>query len=144
MHCYLFPITIIFTSAHLLIAFQSNRVLQQNQSHRITRILATPPFRTIRCISKHSHSTSLHAKENDIDNLISSLLNKDQPGSSNKNNDPYSQYTHQIAIPLSSCSELTSALHSIQTSLVRDCPRLIRAFVMPATMRLPLLYVLVL
>lgn len=129
---------IIFTSAHLLIAFQSNTVGQQNRPRTITRRGITSPLRTVRCTSKHS--TSLHAKGNDFDDLVSSFLNNDQP-SSQKDNDPYSQYTHQIAIPLSSSSELTSALHSIQTSLVRDCPRLIRACVMPATLRLPLLYV---
>ncbi|KAL3801019.1 hypothetical protein HJC23_002312 [Cyclotella cryptica] len=59
----------------------------------------------------------------------------------NPPSDPYSHYTHQIAIPLSTSTELTSALRSIQTSLVRDCPRLIRACVMPAYLRLPLLYV---
>jgi hypothetical protein len=55
--------------------------------------------------------------------------------------DPYSRYTHQIAIPLEDATELNSALHAIQTSLVRDCPRLIRACVMPALLRMPLLYV---
>ncbi|KAL9181181.1 hypothetical protein ACHAXT_009986 [Thalassiosira profunda] len=70
------------------------------------------------------------------DDLLASLLN----GSSG-DYDPYSKYTHQIAIPLDDASELHAALHAIQTSLVRDCPRLLRACVMPALLRLPLLYV---
>jgi len=71
------------------------------------------------------------------DALLKNLLNNDAPD----DKDPYSRYTHQIAIPLQDASELHSALHSIQTSLVRDCPRLIRACVMPALLRMPLLYV---
>ncbi|KAL3757861.1 hypothetical protein ACHAWU_002781 [Discostella pseudostelligera] len=72
------------------------------------------------------------------DSLINSLLGN---GSTAVDKDPYSQYSHQIAIPLQDASELHSALHAIQTSLVRDCPRLIRACVMPALLRMPLLYV---
>ncbi|KAL7545565.1 hypothetical protein ACHAWF_008916 [Thalassiosira exigua] len=68
--------------------------------------------------------------------LLKSILN-DAAG----DDDPYSKYTHQIAIPLQDSSELHSALHAIQTSLVRDCPRLIRACIMPALLRMPLLYV---
>eukprot|EP00986_Skeletonema_menzelii_P012800 scaffold7198_cov150-Skeletonema_menzelii.AAC.26 len=80
---------------------------------------------------------SSNADSNSSNNdFIRSLLANDAG-----DDDPYSKYTHQIAIPLGDASELHSALHAIQTSLVRDCPRLIRACVMPAVLRLPLLYV---
>ena len=88
-----------------------------NQGSRITSLL----------------SSNTESSNNDF---IRSLLTNDAG-----DDDPYSKYTHQIAIPLGDASELHSALHAIQTSLVRDCPRLIRACVMPALLRLPLLYV---
>ena len=90
--------------------------------------------------SKQQHSSTTHIlySTSNNDELIKALLNnKDTPS----DNDPYSKYTHQIAIPLSNASELHSALTAIQTSLVRDCPRLIRACIMPALLRMPLLYV---
>lgn len=83
---------------------------------------------------RHSRIYSNNDGNNEF---INSLLNEAAAGDT----DPYSRYTHQIAIPLKDASELHSALHAIQTSLVRDCPRLIRACVMPALLRLPLLYV---
>ncbi len=80
----------------------------------------------------------LHSNSKSVDDvLFNSLLGNGAA----IDQDPYSQYTHQIAIPLQDASELHSALHAIQTSLVRDCPRLIRACVMPALLRMPLLYV---
>ena len=89
------------------------------------------------------YSSKIHASGMmSNDDLISSLLNNNNGNTSGgKDKDPYSRYTHQIAIPLSDASELHSALHPIQTSLVRDCPRLIRACIMPALLRMPLLYV---
>jgi len=88
--------------------------------------------------SQGSRITSLLSSNTESSNndFIRSLLTNDAG-----DDDPYSKYTHQIAIPLGDASELHSALHAIQTSLVRDCPRLIRACVMPALLRLPLLYV---
>ena len=84
-----------------------------------------------------SSSTPLLSSNDSSNNdFIRSLLASDAG-----DDDPYSKYTHQIAIPLGDASELHSALHPIQTSLVRDCPRLIRACIMPALLRLPLLYV---
>ncbi|KAL7531679.1 hypothetical protein ACHAXR_004170 [Thalassiosira sp. AJA248-18] len=79
----------------------------------------------------------IYASSTNNDDLIKSLLSNDAADDT----DPHSRFTHQIAIPLQDASELHSALHSIQTSLVRDCPRLIRACVMPALLRMPLLYV---
>lgn len=83
------------------------------------------------------HSTILHSSGDGDDSLIKSLLGN----AAADYQDPYSRFTHQIAIPLQDATELNSALHAIQTSLVRDCPRLIRACVMPALLRMPLLYV---
>ena len=85
-----------------------------------------------------SPTTSLLLSNSDTNNndFIRSLLTNNV-----NDDDPYSKYTHQIAIPLGDAAELHSVLHAIQTSLVRDCPRLIRACVMPALLRLPLLYV---
>jgi len=88
-----------------------------------------------RCRPRHSCSILYSSKSNE--ELIKTLLNDN----TSDDTDPYSRYTHQIAIPLSDASELHSALHAIQTSLVRDCPRLIRACIMPALLRMPLLYV---
>ena len=84
-------------------------------------------FRNSKLLSSNSESSN---------EFIRSLLTNEA-----NDDDPFSIYTHQIAIPLGDASELHSALHSIQTSLVRDCPRLIRACIMPALLRLPLLYV---
>ena len=92
-------------------------------------LMSSVAFNLPSCSYRGSHITSLYSSS-----VISSLLNTND-------DDPYSKYTHQIAIPLGDASELHSALHAIQTSLVRDCPRLIRACVMPALLRLPLLYV---
>jgi len=87
--------------------------------------------------TQSSRITSLLLSNTDKNNdFIRSLLTNDAT-----DDDPYSKYSHQIAIPLGDASELHSALHAIQTSLVRDCPRLIRACIMPALLRLPLLYV---
>lgn len=85
------------------------------------------------------HPSKLYSNNNmSNDNaLLKNLLSND----AGDDKDPYSRYTHQIAIPLQDTSELHSALTAIQTSLVRDCPRLIRACVMPALLRMPLLYV---
>ena len=83
-----------------------------------------------------SHCSTLYSSKSN-EELIKTLLNDN----TSDDTDPYSRYTHQIAIPLSDASELHSALHAIQTSLVRDCPRLIRACIMPALLRMPLLYV---
>jgi len=88
------------------------------------------------CPSLH-HASRLYSNEMSNNELVKNLLINDAPD----DNDPYSRFTHQIAIPLQDASELHSALHAIQTSLVRDCPRLIRACVMPALLRMPLLYV---
>ena len=71
------------------------------------------------------------------DEILRSLLGGEDGG----DQDPYSTYTHQIAVPLGDATLLHEALRPIQTSLVRDCPRLIRACIMPALLRLPLLYV---
>eukprot|EP01082_Thalassiosira_pseudonana_P000528 g458.t1 g458 contig10:77218-79590(+) len=98
----------------------------------------------MRLIHSSHRRTKLYASDDiNTDDIINSLLNNQNTNTPFTSNapDPYSKYTHQIAIPLSSSSELTSVLHSIQTSLVGDCPRLIRACVMPALLRLPLLYV---
>ena len=107
---------------------QPQKTLQPSDMHK-----SSCSYNTLRTSSILSSSTD--DKNNE---LIRSLLNNDV---TNNDDDPYSKYTHQIAIPLGDASELHSALHAIQTSLVRDCPRLIRACVMPALLRLPLLYV---
>ncbi|KAL3761904.1 hypothetical protein ACHAW5_006133 [Stephanodiscus triporus] len=83
------------------------------------------------------HASRLYSSSRDNDSLIKSLLGNNAVD----DQDPYSRYTHQIAIPLQDSTELHSALQAIQTSLVRDCPRLIRACVMPSLLRMPLLYV---
>ena len=83
------------------------------------------------------HLSILYSSGEGNDSLIKSLLGNDAADY----HDPYCRFTHQIAIPLQDATELNSALHAIQTSLVRDCPRLIRACVMPALLRMPLLYV---
>ncbi|KAL7522920.1 hypothetical protein ACHAWX_007685 [Stephanocyclus meneghinianus] len=105
-----------------------------HHSHRIKK--AAPSIPTLPKNRPRPPCTLRRVRENiihDDDDIIDS--------SSSRSPDPYSQYTHQIAIPLSDSSELTSALRSIQTSLIRDCPRLIRACITPASLRLPLLYV---
>ncbi len=82
------------------------------------------------------HSSILYSSGGENDSLIKSLLGN----AAADYQDPYSRFTHQIAIPLQDATELNLVLHAIQTSLVRDCPRLIRG-VMPALLRMPLLYV---
>ena len=90
--------------------------------------------------SRHTFIGVLYASDDDA--LINnSMLPGDSDSNDHTTHDRYSRYTHQIAIPLADATELNSALRDIQTSLVRDCPRLIRACVMPALLRLPLLYV---
>ncbi|KAL7451519.1 hypothetical protein ACHAWC_003349 [Mediolabrus comicus] len=111
----------------------SSSTLQPRKTLQPSDVHKSCSYNTLRTTSILSSSTD--DKNNE---LIRSLLNND---ATNNDNDPYSQYTHQIAIPLGDASELHSALHAIQTSLVRDCPRLIRACVMTALLRLPLLYV---
>lgn len=109
------------------VAFINNKVPSSTHHHPIL----SPQSLHKPCI------TSLRSSNSESNNdFIRSLLANDAG-----DDDPYSKYTHQIAIPLGDASELHSALHPIQTSLVRDCPRLIRACVMPALLRLPLLYV---
>lgn len=92
----------------------------------------------VRPSSSRLRPSSVFARENANDELILSLLGDDAVPA---DGDPYSRYTHQIAVPLADASELNSALRDIQTSLVRDCPRLVRACIVPALLRLPLLYV---
>ena len=106
------------SSTHHYQSIRSTRVEQKDYSRCL---------RSSRLLSSNSESSN---------EFIRSLLTNEAD-----DDDPYSIYTHQIAIPLGDASELHSALHSIQTSLVRDCPRLIRACIMPALLRLPLLYV---
>lgn len=83
---------------------------------------------------RHRDRTSLNASN---DEILRGLLG----GGGDDDQDPYSTYTHQIAVPLGDATLLHESLRPIQTSLVRDCPRLIRACIMPALLRLPLLYV---
>ena len=82
---------------------------------------------------RHHERTSLSSSN---DEILRGLL-----GGEDDVQDPYSAYTHQIAVPLGDATVLHESLRPIQTSLVRDCPRLIRACIMPALLRLPLLYV---
>ena len=149
-------IATFFTSVIALMAFRPHifqqypRILPkrtdqiQTKQYQLIPSSKDPCPRKITTCSPHNQWSvvSLRATEKDLDDLISSILKeKSTSAQSSSKTDPYSRYTHQIAIPLASSSELTSALNSIQTSLVRDCPRLIRACVMPAMLRLPLLYV---
>ncbi|KAL7432735.1 hypothetical protein ACHAXH_001852, partial [Discostella pseudostelligera] len=123
--------TAIPCSHHAVHSFSPPSSFPPLPSAQISRSsLPTPSCHRQRTQSSHSMSND--------DSLINSLLGN---GSAAVDRDPYSQYSHQIAIPLQDASELHSALHAIQTSLVRDCPRLIRACVMPALLRMPLLYV---
>ena len=151
MHRHLLCVVAVATAAHLSLAFHCNNITCQkrhkpiNVSNRKSICWSCARLPSNGCIKMNKRTsryhTTLSATNKDINNLISSILNELPSSKNNKSNDPYSRYTHQIAIPLSTSSELTSALHDIQTSLVRDCPRLIRACIMPATLRLPLLYV---
>lgn len=125
-------------------------------SHHVVTSLSfsTNPSTTSRSLSNNLHnkpssykwhrrshtftSSALYSSNKGSDDLIKTLLlNNDV----SDDTDPFSRYTHQIAIPLGETAELHSALTAIQTSLVRDCPRLIRACIVPALLRMPLLYV---
>ena len=134
---YLVVVVVIFYDSQHLISdafnLPSSSTLQPRKSLQPS-VHKSCSYNTLRTTSILSSSTD-DDKNNE---LIRSLLSND---ATNSDDDPYSKYTHQIAIPLGDASELHSALHAIQTSLVRDCPRLIRACVMPALLRLPLLYV---
>jgi hypothetical protein len=155
MYFHLLFIVTFVASVTSLVTFQQRNNLKYryraNISKRLPAFVTSQPYKLhprklIKGSTPHEHKqppskSALFASEKDLDNLISSLLNNTPTKNKSTESDEYSQYTHQIAIPLSTSSELTSALHSIQTSLVRDCPRLVRACVMPATLRLPLLYV---
>ena len=134
---YLVVVAVIFYDSQQLMSdafnLPSSSTLQPRKTLQPSDVHKSCSYNTLRTTSILSSSTD--DKNNE---LIRSLLNNDV---TNSDDDPYSKYTHQIAIPLGDASELHSSLHAIQTSLVRDCPRLIRACVMPALLRLPLLYV---
>ena len=79
-------------------------------------------------------------------NYISDFLKKGD--ASDKNNadnnskkEENDEFTHLIAIPMGACAELAIELESVQRAILYHCPVLVHACVVPATTRLPLLYV---
>ncbi|CAB9500657.1 expressed unknown protein [Seminavis robusta] len=50
-------------------------------------------------------------------------------------------FTHLIAVPMGSCHELSIELESVQRAILYHCPVLVHSCLVPATTRLPLLYV---
>jgi hypothetical protein len=128
----------VIVYSHHVSSFSLSTSFPPLPSAQLSRPLLQKSCRRHRARSFHDVSSRLHSNSKNIDDsFVDSLLG----GGESIDQDPYSQYSHQIAIPLNDASELHSALHAIQTSLVRDCPRLIRGCVMPALLRMPLLYV---
>jgi len=143
------PSPINFNCVHTDV-YSHKAILRTSQPRKKQRIASeSHGGRSTPFSSSSSKLNESGMNNDDIVNYVLSNQNNDSSNAENDNKqqrqrkpqDPYSRYTHQIAIPLSEVSDLHSALRPIQTSLVRDCPRLIRACIMPALLRLPLLYV---
>ena len=78
----------------------------------------------------------------------SRLRNGDESTSNNNNNDnaeaetdnQVEEFTHLIAIPMGACHELALELESVQRAVLYHCPVLVHSCLVPAIMRMPLLF----